>query len=255
MRIKASSGRDRHKDGDVAELAKAANVADAGQNQLLTKLLPDDLALLRPRLQHVELKLREILESSGSQIRYVYFPIGAIASVVSRLADRQVEVGVVGRDGMTGLAVVLDEDAPESETFVQASGSAWRIGTEDLRAAMERSPTLRSSFLRYIHVFLTQTEHTAVVNGHWRIEARLARRLLLGHDLVDGDKISLTHDYLATMLGAGRPGVTVALHILEGQGFIRSRRSEITILNRDGLMSLARGSYGAENGKRPTGVS
>lgn len=92
--------------------------------------------------------------------------------------------------------------------------------------------------------FLVQTAQTALVNGHHKLEERLARWLLMVHDRVDGDRFNLTHEFLATMLGVRRPGVTMALHVLEGRGVIRSKRSEVIVIDRDGLEELAAGSYG-----------
>jgi CRP-like cAMP-binding protein len=222
-------------------------------NDLLSALSPEDFALLRPHLQHVDLQAKELLEWSRKPIEHVYFPQDALASVLARTpGGRQVEIGIVGREGMTGIAVLLGEDRPQNDTSVQVAGSGLRLCSDDLRAAMAASPTLRSSLLHYVHAFLVQSARTALANGYWRMEERLARRLLLVHDRVEGDMISFTHESLATMLGATRPSITLALHQLEGHGVIRSRRSQITILDREGLVRLTGGCYGApEEQHRP----
>lgn len=123
----------------------------------------------------------------------------------------------------------------------------WRKRTgDDLRVALSKSPTLRTSLLRYAHAFLVQSSRTALVNGHSKIEERLARWLLMVHDRIEGNKIYLTHEFLATMLGTRRPGVTTALQMLEYRGLVQARRGEITIVDRPGMIELTHGAYGEE---------
>jgi CRP-like cAMP-binding protein len=110
---------------------------------------------------------------------------------------------------------------------------------------MEESRALRSLLLAYVQALLAQTTSTVLANGHAKLEERLARWLLMVHDRTDGMTITLTHEFLAVMLGVRRAGVTVALHLLEGKGLIRSTRRQIVILNRRGLIEEAHGSYGA----------
>lgn len=217
------------------------------RNNLLKSLSPADFALLEPYLESLELQVRQSLELAGTPIEHVYFPDRGIASVVATMSKgRQIEVGVIGRDGMTGIAVILgDEDSP-NDTFVQVPGSAWRVPVPAIRSAMGASETLRSALLKNAHNFLIQASRTALVNGYSKIEERLARWLLMVHDRVDGDTLELTHEFLATMLGARRPGVTLAIQMLEYRGLIRARRSEITVVDRAGLVRMTGGSYGAE---------
>jgi CRP-like cAMP-binding protein len=222
-------------------------------NDLLDALSPQDLALIEPHLDPVDLRARDVIERSGVPIDYVHFPRNAVASVLAgAVSDRRLEIGIVGRDGMTGIALLLGEDAPQNDTFVQVSGVSLRIRATELRAAIAASATFQSSLLRYVYAFLVQSARTTLANGHWRIEQRLARRLLLFHDRIAGDSIFFTHEFLAMAMGAARPSITLALHLLEQRGAIRSRRSEITILDRSRLVELARGCYDLlEEGHRP----
>jgi CRP-like cAMP-binding protein len=217
------------------------------RNELLKTLSPGDFALLSPSFRRVELEIKTSLETARTPIQHVYFPEMGIASVVATMPkNRQIEVGIIGWDGMTGMTVVLGEQSSPNETYIQVASAGSCLPADDLRSAMSKSPTLRSSLLRYANAFLTQASRTALVNGHSKIEERLARWLLMVHDRVDGNKLQLTHEFLATMLGARRPGVTIALSMLEYRGLIRAKRSEITIVDRAGLIELTGGAYGPE---------
>ncbi len=214
-------------------------------NRLLSHLSPEDFGLLEPHLEAVDLPLRRSLEAHNKPIDHIYFIESGFASVVANgVGDRSIEVGLIGREGMSGLAVVFATDRTPLETYMQIAGSGQRVGASELREAMEQSASLRHSFLRYGHAFVIQTAHTAMANGRWKIEERLGRWLLMAHDRIDGDELVLTHEFLGLMLGVRRPGVTVALNLLEQHGLIRSTRGVISILDREGLKQSANGSYG-----------
>ncbi|TSE02909.1 Crp/Fnr family transcriptional regulator [Mesorhizobium intechi] len=217
------------------------------RNHVLKALSPEDFALLQPSMHRVELGLKVRLESSYQPIENVYFPESGIASVVATMTGgRQSEVGIVGYDGMTGVAVLLGQDRSPNETYIQVAGNGWLLPVESLRPAIEESRPLRESLLRYAHAFLVQSSRTALVNGHSKIEERLARWLLMVDDRMEGNRIDLTHEFLATMLGARRPGVTIALQMLEYRGLIHAKRGEITIVDRPGMIKLTHGAYGEE---------
>lgn len=217
------------------------------RNDILTNLTPDDFAMIGPSLRPVELEIRSPLEKANTPIEHVYFPSTGIASVVAATSKGfQAEVGVIGRDGMTGLAVVLGEDSSPNETFIQVASSGFLLTANELRSAMSASSTLHLSFCRYAHDFLVQTSRTALVNSRAKIEERLARWLLMVHDRRDDNTLNLTHEFLSTMLGVRRPGVTLALHMLEYRGLIRAKRSEIVLIDRGGLVALTQGLYGPE---------
>ena len=122
---------------------------------------------------------------------------------------------------------------------------------------MDANPTLRLFFLHYVQALLIQTSHTALANAQAQIEERLCRWLLMCHDRVDGDDLPLTHEFLATMLGVRRAGVTTAVHALEGRGLIRAERSSIQVLDREGMEVRADGTYGIPEAdyERLVGVS
>ena len=225
---------------EVDEVAKAS-----GSNRLLSRLASDDLGLLKGHLEPIDLPLRKRLERPRRDIEHVYFPESGFVSVVADgAAIHHVEVGLIGREGMTGLAVVLGADRSPNETFVQNAGSALRMPAADLRKAMERSPSLRGHLLLYAHAFLIQVMQTAKTNARSKIEERLARWLLMAHDRLNTDELTITHEFLAVMLGVRRPGVTVALSLLERTALITTNRGVISIVDRAGLKRAANGAYG-----------
>ena len=184
-----------------------------------------------------------MLEEPHEPIKHVYFMEAGLASVVAS-NGYSIEVGIIGREGMTGLGIVMGDDRSTDKTFIQAAGSGLRMTADDLRLAMDKSKTLRVSLLRYARVFAVQFAQTAVANGRAKIEARLARWLLMAHDRFDHGPFPFTHEFLALMLGVRRSGVTVALHFLEGRGVIKASRGSITVLDRKALIAQSDPSYG-----------
>ncbi len=215
-------------------------------NFLLSTMGADDLALLQPGLTRVSLDRRHVFVTADRPIEHVYFPESGIASVVSNLPEQgPTEVGIFGRDGFSGTAILLGAETSPHDTFMQVPGeSAMRIETDRLRAAVQRSPTLQALLLRYVQSFLVQTAHSAVSNAHHRMEARLARWLLMCHDRIDGDDIMITHEFMAMMIAAQRSGVTITLHFLEGAGMIQSKRGRVAIQDRAKLEDIAGDAYG-----------
>jgi CRP-like cAMP-binding protein len=213
-------------------------------NQLLLSLGRADYALLTPGLAPVELEVRRVMETANRAIAHVYFPDSGIISVVVSQNKDQVEAGIVGREGMTGTAVVLGNHRSPNTSYVQMAGRGRRISAKRFREALAASGTLRFVMQRYAHVFMVQLAQTAFANGAATIEERLARWLLMAHDRQDGDELHLTHEFLAVMLSVRRAGVTEALSELERRRLIRTRRGVVQIDSRKGLMKAASGIYG-----------
>jgi CRP-like cAMP-binding protein len=216
----------------------------AVSNRLLSALSADDFALVAPHLEMVDLPVRKVLERRRRKITGIYFPESGFASVVANGTSGQpIEVGLIGREGMTGLAVILDADRPRHDTFIQAAGTGLCLTAAKLRAAIDQSRSLHRSLLRYAHYFQTQTTETALANGRSKIEERLARWILMADDRIDGDELPLTHEFMSMMLGIQRTGVTVAIKALARAGLIAHRRSKITILDRETLEKRCNGTY------------
>lgn len=215
------------------------------ENGLLAAMSADDLALLEPKLEQLTLKLRHVLESANKPVKHNYFIYSGLASVIAIGRNgHRLEVGIIGREGMSGLPVVLGNDRSPNETFIQVEGSGARIAADDLRQAMRKSVSLSRILLNFVNAFLIQTSHTALSNGTANIEQRLARWLLMAQDRLGGKEVPLTHEFLSLMLGVRRAGVTGALNQLDRKGVIRLSRGRIEIVDRDGLINSANGSYG-----------
>lgn len=215
------------------------------RNCLLSLMPPDDFALLQPHLERVQLELKDPLVNPNQPIEYIHFLESGAGSTVLDQDGGEVEVGLFGREGLSGVTALLGSDTTPFRSYIQVGGVvSLRIPLPLLRAAWERSGTLHTLLLRYVQAFTVQMAQTAVSNAHYTLLERLARWLLMCHDRVDGNDIALTHEFMALMLAVRRSGVTVTLHALEESGAIRARRSLITIIDRERLEDIAGASYG-----------
>ena len=219
--------------------------ASRRRNRLLAAMSPADLALVQPHLNSLVVAVRHEIERPNRRIESVYFMDAGIASVVAVQADEtQVEVGLVGPEGMTGTAVVLGGDQSPHSTYIQVAGEAQWIKADQLRKAMRASDLLRALLLKYVQTFMVQTTHTAIANARAQIDRRLARWILMAQDRTANKTLPLTHEFLSLMLGVRRPGVTEALQSLKRQKLIDTGRNQITVLSRNGIEKMAGPSYG-----------
>jgi CRP-like cAMP-binding protein len=213
-------------------------------NRLLAALDPPDLARLKPHLEPVHLPVGTVLLRPDEPIEHVVFLDSGLSSDVAMAeSDRPVECGLAGCEGLVGLPIVLGTDRGIHESVMQVGGRGHRIAAAELRRAMEESASLRNLLLRFAHVFTAQSAQSAACNARHAIDRRLARWLLLAHDRMSDDKVPLTHEYLALMLGVRRAGVTVALHELEGEKLIRAGRGMITVTDRPRLEARSCSCY------------
>lgn len=214
-------------------------------NRLLATLSREEFALLEPHLEAVDLPLRTSLEKRNQVVDQVYFIAAGFASVVAHGGNKpSIEVGLIGREGMSGLSVVMG--GPERavhDTYMQAGGHGQRLSAATLRQAIASSHALHQRLLRFAHAFMIQTSMTALANGRSKIDERLARWLLLAEDRLGEGELLLTHEFLGLMLGTHRPGVTLAVKSLEAEGLIETRRGKIKILDRKALERKTGGTY------------
>jgi CRP-like cAMP-binding protein len=214
-------------------------------NRLLDALSPPDLARLQPYLRKVELDVRRTMEAPNKPIVDIYFMHEGIASVVAVQANQhRIEIGLIGREGMSGAAVLLGDDRSPHSTYIQVAGSGERIAADQLRKALSQSETLRALLLKYVQAFMVQTAHTATANARAKLPERLARWLLMAHDRIGQDELALTHEILALMLGVRRAGVTEALRALSAKRLISAGRGHIVVRNREGIERIAGEFYG-----------
>jgi CRP-like cAMP-binding protein len=213
-------------------------------NQLLALLSRADRRLLEPSLVAMSLPLRMTLERPNKEVEGVYFPASGVVSVVASQFKRQIEIGVIGREGMTGLPVLLGNHRSPNTTYMVVAGDGHRIPARELSAAMAASPSLRNLLLRYVQAFAVQTTHTAICNAHVTLDKRLARWLLMAQDRIGDDLLPLTHEFLSLILAVRRPGVTEALAALKKLGLVSNARGQIRVNNRRGLERAAGECYG-----------
>jgi CRP-like cAMP-binding protein len=213
------------------------------KNRVLASLPKAEIDRLLPHLSPVALKLRQQLMDGHS--RYAYFPEDGLASVVLSMADgTTVEVGVIGRDGVVGLPMLLGAERVPGETFIQVEGSGFRIDAQILKQEFERPSELRSHLQKYVLANLVQSAQNAACNRLHPIAERLAKWVLTCHDRIESDRMPLTHEFLAQMLGAPRTTVTLAAGMLHEAGLIDYSRGHVTIKNRAGLEKAVCECYG-----------
>ena len=215
------------------------------RNYLLSGLDPADYSLLQPHLEPVPFTKDMVLEENDETFDHAFFPNTGVTSImaITRTGDR-VEAGLFGREGMSGMPILLGADRSPLKTIIQIPGEGYRIEVSALRDAIEQSRSLHAYLLRFCQAMVAQTAFTTLANVTHPVEVRLARWLLMCDDRSDGGEVRLTHEYMAVMLAVRRPSVTIALHILEGNGFIKARRGMITMRDRPGLVEFSDGSYG-----------
>lgn len=178
-------------------------------------------------------------------IRYVYFPINLLASLVTVFEDGStVEAGSVGHEGVVGVPAILGADSTPMQTLVQVPGETLRIAADRFRHAFENLPGLHDAINRYIHTIFIVASQSAACNRKHSVEARLARWLLMSSDGIGSNEVNITQEFLAAMLGVRRPGVTEAALKLQGDGVIRYSRGFVEITNREGLEAAACECYG-----------
>ena len=215
------------------------------RNRILQSLSDADIAALTPHLRSISLPARTSLASPDQPIERVYFPEGGLISVVT-VAEGMgaLQTGLVGVEGMTGLAVLMGDDRSAEETCMLVAGSAHWVDADRMADLLLERPTMHRAMLRFANAYYCQVAQTAVANGAARIDVRLARFLLMAADRLEGGDMPLTHEMIAKLLSVRRPGITDSFHRLEGERVIRSRRGVVVIRDRAGLEAMARGAYG-----------
>lgn len=195
-------------------------------------------------LEPVTLTLGEVLYEPGDTIHHVYFPSASLVSLLT-LADGHLalEVGIVGRDGMVGIPLVLGHTTSSVRALVQGEGAALRMKTGIFLKTFHSCPPMQRELYRYIHALMAQISQTAACNRFHVVEARLARWLLMTHDRVQRDEFCMTQEFLGHMLGVRRVGVTNAALALQNNNLIQYSRGNITMLDRPGLEAAACGCY------------
>ena len=225
-------------------LSSSSN-GDSGVNRLLATLPKNEYKRLLPKLKTVSLILGETLYEPGDAIKYVYFPNDSIISLISELSETSwLEVGMVGNEGMAGLGVFMGMGFSSTLALVQGSGTAMRMSSAAVRTEANRLGSLHHLLHRYSHSLLAQVSQTSACNRFHMVDARLARWLLMTNDRLAAKEFPLTQEFLSSMLGVRREGVSKAAGALQAGNLIRYSRGVITILNRRGLEAKSCQCYG-----------
>lgn len=216
-------------------------------NRLLEALPKPDRLRIESSCETVELAAAEVLYAPWKSINCIYFPTsGFISLTMPSCGSVAFEVGLVGNEGMLGIALVLDADISPERAVVQGAGSALRLDVAPLRRELRRSEALRRGIDRYVHIRMDQLAQAAICAHFHLLEARVARRLLMTQDRAHASTFSITQEDLALKLGVRRVGVTGAAIALQQRRLISYRRGNITVLNRHGLMAASCGCYSAD---------
>jgi CRP-like cAMP-binding protein len=229
----------------VSAEEKMAPSQDKITNRMLTALDNEDFGLLAPHLEMIDLPRQFKIAKPREKLDHVYFlesGVGAVMTVSS--TGQMAEAGMFGWEGFVPTATIIGDDTVPYLVEMNLGGAGYRVPIAAMREATMRSSSFQVPLIKYMHVFATQVAYTALANIRYLLEQRLARWILMCHDRLRTDEMAITHDYIALMLGARRPGVTTSLHVLEGHHLIRSLRGSIIILDRPGLEEFAAGSYG-----------
>jgi CRP-like cAMP-binding protein len=220
------------------------------ENRLLALLPAAELETLRSQAEVVSLRHGQHAIVPDEPIKDVYFPLTCLLSMVTTMEDgATVESGSIGREGMSGIPVLLNAGQTTMPTFCQIPGDAVRVRTEHVRDLYERSADARKIFNGYVHTVVIVGSQSSACNALHRVEARMCRWLLMSSDGVASDVVNLTQEYLAAMLGVRRPGVTEVAGKLRSEGLIDYTRGCIRILDRPGMERRACECYGRVKGE------
>lgn len=210
------------------------------QNLLLAALPADVQGRLFADLELVSLRLGKVLYESGDTMRHVYFPTDSIVSLLYVMeSGASAEISVVGNEGLIGVSLFMGGESTPSRAIVQSAGSAYRLLGQRLKDEFNRHGEMLLLMLRYTQSLITQMAQTAVCNRHHSIDQQLCRWLLLSLDRLPGNKLTMTQELIANMLGVRREGVTEAAGKLQKLGVIEYSRGAITVLDRPRLEGLS----------------
>ena len=213
----------------------------AAHQRLLSKLPPEELDWLAAGAEVVTLDRAHPLVTPYEPIRDVWFPVSALASLVIVLEDgATVEAGAVGRDGMVGVPLLLGAETTPMQTLIQVPGEVIRIpAARVLEGLADGGRVLRDLIQRYTHFLFVMASQSAACNRRHPMDERMARWLLVSSDGIGSDRVAITHEFLATMMGVRRSGVTETAQQLQEKGLIDYRRASVNIIDRSGLEKAA----------------
>jgi CRP-like cAMP-binding protein len=234
------------RDVQPAQSGERTNMEGKPVSNKILLAIPDcEYLVLRAHLDFVELPQHGILHEPNESLHFVYFPNGGLLSLVVVMESGEtVEVGIVGKEGIAGIPSAAGLRRNPFREIVQIAGDGFKIRVDALQFILQSSPQLQMMLSRYTVLHCLQVSQTAACNRLHRAEQRLARWLLMTQDRVDSAMLSITHDFLATMLGTDRPTISLAAGILQKKKLIEYPRGTVKILNREKLERSACECYG-----------
>ncbi len=214
-------------------------------NKILLSIPDEEYALIRPHLEFLSMPHHLNLYDPGQPIEFVHFPNAGMVSLVIATEDgKTVEVGEVGREGFAGIQATVGINTNQVREIVQIPGDGFRVKSAALKSVLQSAPGLQRILSRYAVVQAMQFAQSAACNRLHNIDQRFARWLLITQDRVDSPTLTITHDFLATMLGTDRPTVSLAAAALQSKQIIEYTRGEVRILNRAKLEDCTCECYG-----------
>jgi CRP-like cAMP-binding protein len=216
------------------------NSSPRSENLILASLPEQEYKRILPDLKHISLELGEVLYEANETIKYVYFPSRSVASFIWETKDGlTIEVGMVGSEGMTGIALISGIKALPYRTIVQGANKAMKMNATALMSEFNKRGALHDLLLQYMHGLFIQVARTAICNRIHPIHERFSRWVLMIRDRMQTNELDLTHEFIANMLAARRSDVTIAAGVLQKAELIRYSRGHITILDPQGLEASA----------------
>ena len=216
--------------------APACHLPDLSQNQLLAALGESELARWRPCLEHVEMRLGQVLCEPGRAHEHAYFPTTAIVSLLYvTSAGASTETTVVGNEGVVGIPLFLGGNATLSQAVVQTAGHGYRLRAKMVKDETDSAGPILKLLLRYTLAMIAQVSQNAACNRYHSIDQLFCRRLVMGLDRLPGDDMAMTQELAAGLLGVRREGVTAAAHKLQREGVIDYHRGHVAVLDRPRL--------------------
>ncbi len=221
-------------------MSQSQTFSQPNDNQLLATLPAEDYQRLLPNLKLTTFSLGEVVYESQGHMEYVYFPTTSHVSLLYTMLDGSTaEVGLVGNEGLVGIALFMGGDTTPNRAIVQGTGDAFRMQAKAMQDEFKRGGTFQLALLRYTQALIIQISQTAVCNRLHSTEQRLCRWMLMTRDRTHSDELQMTHEFISNMLGIQREAVSLAAHRLQDKGVISYARGRIQILDRQELEKYA----------------
>ena len=213
------------------------------QNLVLRELARKGFSDFIARLETSRLSPRFTISRARGEVKFTYFPLSGMISVMGLLGKKTVELGVIGAEGITGTAAFFGGNRLPFESYVQVPGQALRVDHQEFRAELETDRSFREAMLPFVHNYIFQMTECATANACCSIKQRLTRKILMTQDRLKSDVLPLTHEILAASLAVRRPSISLVLAQLEKEGSLATERGRLRVVDREQLVAIAGSVY------------